>query len=105
IEFSGARVPHRNGAGIRHEGGKLTARNCLFERNQMGLLTWNQHTAELVVESSEFRDNAVSRNHKPGDPIGHQLYVGSIARFTLRDSYVPRGAVRPSLTRGAAGRR
>ncbi len=91
IEFSGAHVPHRNGAGIRHEGGKLTVRNCLFERNEMGLLTWNQQAAELVVESSEFGDNAVAPNHEPGEPIGHQLYVGSIGRFTLRDSYFHHG--------------
>jgi hypothetical protein len=92
IEFSGARVPDHNGAGIRHEGGRLTVRNCLFERNEMGLLTSNLASSELTVESSEFRDNAVSTEHRPGDPIGHQIYVGSIARFTLRDSYVHRGA-------------
>ena len=93
IEFSGAQVPDRNGAGIRHEGGKLTVRNCLFERNEMGLLTWNHPAAELVVEASEFRDNAVAGNHRPGDPIGHQLYVGSIARFEMRDSYIHRGSI------------
>jgi hypothetical protein len=92
IEFAGARVPDRNGAGIRHEGGKLTVRNCLFERNEMGLLTWNNTMAELVIEASEFRDNAVAARYRPGDPIGHQIYVGSIARFTLRESYVHRGA-------------
>ena len=92
IEFIGARVPDRNGAGIRHEGGTLTVRNCLFERNEMGLLTWNSETAELVIEASEFRDNAVASTRKPGDPIGHQIYVGTIARFTLRESYVHRGA-------------
>ena len=93
IEFSGAQVPDRNGAGIRHEGGKLTVRNCLFERNEMGLLTWNDPEAELVVEASEFRDNAVAGIHRSGDPIGHQLYVGSIARFEMRDSYIHRGSV------------
>jgi hypothetical protein len=92
IEFAGMRVPDRNGAGIRHEGGKLTVRNCLFEHNEMGLLTWNSETAELVIEASEFRDNAVAANYRRGDPIGHQIYVGSIARFTLRESYVHRGA-------------
>ncbi len=92
IEFSGARVPDRNGAGIRHEGGRLTVRNCLFEHNEMGLLTWNREDAELVVEASEFRDNAVAGTRRPGDPVGHQIYVGSIARFTLRDSYVHHGA-------------
>jgi len=92
IEFTGVRVADRNGAGIRHEGGKLTVRNCLFERNEMGLLTWNSEVAELVVEASEFRDNGVSWTHQRGDPIGHQIYVGTIARFTLRESYVHAGA-------------
>ena len=35
IEFTGASVPDLNGAGIRHEGGKLTVRNCVFDGNQM----------------------------------------------------------------------
>jgi Right handed beta helix region len=92
FEFSGARVPGRNGAGIRHEGGKLSVRNCLFERNEMGLLTWNSQGAELVVDQSEFRDNAVAVPYERGGPIGHQIYVGSVAKFTLRDSYVHDGS-------------
>jgi hypothetical protein len=92
VEFAGAAVPHENGAGIRHEGGRLTIRNCLFEHNQMGLLTWNSETAELVIEASEFRDNRVASTYSRGDWVGHQIYVGSIGRFTLRDSYVHRGA-------------
>ena len=92
IEFAGMRVPDHNGAGVRHEGGSLTIRNCLFERNEMGLLTWNRESAELVIEASEFRDNAAGKNHNRGDPIGHQIYVGAIGRFTLRDSYIHRGA-------------
>lgn len=92
IEFAGGRVPDRNGAGIRHEGGKLTLRDCLFERNEMGILTWNNEAAELEVERSEFRHNSVSPRYREGDPIGHQIYVGAIARFTLRESYVHHGA-------------
>jgi hypothetical protein len=93
FEFSGARVPGSNGAGIRHEGGKLTVRNCLFEGNEMGLLTWNNDTAELVVEQSEFRNNAVALPYVRGGPIGHQIYVGTVAKFTLRDSYVHNGSM------------
>lgn len=92
IEFSGARSPHQNGAGIRHEGGLLTVRRCRFERNEMGILTWNNAAAELVVEASEFRDNAVAPEYQREGSIGHQIYVGTIRSFTLRDSYVHRGA-------------
>jgi hypothetical protein len=92
LEFAGAHVPDRNGAGIRHEGGRLTVRDCLFEDNEMGLLTSNDPAAELVVERSEFRDNRVADHYTPGERIGHQIYVGAIGRFTLRDSYVHHGA-------------
>ncbi len=90
--FSGASVVDHNGAGIRHEGGRLTIRGCLFEHNQMGVLTWNDPRAELVIENSEFRDNRVTPTYRRGDPIGHQIYVGTIAHFTLRESYVHHGA-------------
>ena len=92
FEFAGARVPGRNGAGIRHEGGKLTVRNCLFEGNEMGLLTWNDERASLIVEKSEFRNNAVASEYHRGDHIGHQIYVGTIGAFLLTDSYVHQGA-------------
>jgi hypothetical protein len=92
VEFSGAVVASKNGAGIRHEGGLLTVRDCLFERNEMGLLTWNSPSAELVVERCEFRYNAVRGTYQPGGRIGHQLYAGSIRRLTLRDSYFHAGA-------------
>jgi hypothetical protein len=91
VAFVGARVPSRNGAGIRHEGGRLSVRGCRFERNEIGLLTWNSPAAELDVESSAFRDNVVTQEPLDIDP-GHQIYVGAIARFSLRASYVSHGA-------------
>jgi hypothetical protein len=92
IEFREARVADRNGAGIRHEGpGLLQVRNCRFAGNEMGILTWNDARAELVVERSEFDHNRVANGHRRGDAIGHQIYVGRIARFVLRDSYVHHG--------------
>jgi hypothetical protein len=91
VVFMGARVAGRNGAGIRHEGGKLTVRHCRFEGNEIGLLTWNVPTAELEVEASTFRDNVVTQEPLDIDP-GHQIYVGAIARFSLRASYVSHGA-------------
>lgn len=92
ISFSGTRVPSRNGAGIRHEGGRLVVRRCVFADNEMGILTSNSPAAELEVDSSEFRDNAVAPTYRAGDPIGHQIYAGTIGRFVLRASYVHRGA-------------
>jgi hypothetical protein len=39
FEFSGAAVPHQNGAGIKYETGNLTITNSYFHDNQMGILT------------------------------------------------------------------
>lgn len=91
IGFSGARVPDRNGAGIRHEGGHLTVRDSFFVTNEMGLLTGNKETMQLTIIGSEFCGNATAESLKKTDP-GHQIYVGAIGRFELRDSYFHHGA-------------
>lgn len=81
IEFRGARVPDRNGAGIRFEGGHLRLRHCLFVDNQTGLLTSNDAQARLSIEDSEFRDAPPQSEGLP-----HLLYVGHIARVSIRGS-------------------
>ena len=87
IEFVGARVPDRNGAGIRMEGGHLRVRNCLFWGNQNGLIAGNDIQAELDVENSEFGYNGA------GDGQSHGIYVGTISRFRLSGSYLHHGNV------------
>jgi hypothetical protein len=81
IEFSGSRVPHRNGAGIRFEGRKLTVRNSYFHDNENGILTSNRDDAEVVIEFSEFARNGA------GDGYTHNMYIGHSASFVLRGSY------------------
>ena len=81
FDFVGARVPSRNGAGIRFEKGMLHLRNCTFIDNENGILTSNQADAELVIENSEFGGNG------HGDGRSHNLYVGAIARLTVTGSY------------------
>jgi Right handed beta helix region len=81
IEFTGTRVAHLNGAGIRHQGGNLTVRNCKFYDNENGILTWNNHLAELTIENTEFHHNGA------GDGQSHNLYVGEIHRLTITGSY------------------
>ena len=86
IEFSGATVAHLNGAGIRFEGTHLTVRNVHFHDNQMGILTGSNPRSDILIEGSEFNDNTVDfRRH---GKLGHNIYIGSIRRFTLRNSYV-----------------
>jgi hypothetical protein len=81
IEFTGARVPDRNGAGIRFENGTLVLRNCLFRDNENGILTSGNKDAELQIENTEFDRNGSE------DGRAHQLYVGDIARLKVTGSY------------------
>ncbi|WP_417066969.1 hypothetical protein [Niveibacterium terrae] len=81
IEFRGARVPDRNGAGIRFELGSLTVRNCRFLDNENGILTAGNPGMTLTIENSEFGHNGA------GDGQSHNLYVGAIDRLVVRGSY------------------
>lgn len=82
IAFSHAVVDDANGAGIRSEGDHLTVRNCSFSNNQMGILTSNNGTEEILIEYCEFNHNGLG---SPG--YTHNIYVGHAAKFTLRGSY------------------
>ncbi|HNT39419.1 MAG TPA: hypothetical protein PKO45_09905 [Rubrivivax sp.] len=81
LEFRGARSEDANGAGIRHERGRLTVRDSIFLDNEVGIISSNDESAELVVEDSEF---GLAPRIEGGLP--HLLYVGRIGRFTLRGS-------------------
>lgn len=96
FDFFGAAVPEGNGAGIRHEKGRLVVRSCGFFRNQIGLMTSNDASAELSVENSEFAGNT-SRGG-----IGHQLYVGALGKLSITGSYFHHGRVGHLLKTRAA---
>lgn len=86
IEFSGAAVADLNGAGIRFEGTHLAVRNAHFHDNQMGILTGSNPLSDILIEGSEFNDNTVDfRRH---GKLGHNIYIGAIRRFTLRNCYI-----------------
>jgi hypothetical protein len=86
VEMSGTRVPGFAGAAIRAEGGKLTLRNVHFHDHQMGILTNNNGRGELAIIDSEFDHNIV--DYERYGKLGHNIYVGQIASFELRGSYV-----------------
>lgn len=85
FDFVGARVPDRNGAGIRFERGKLTVRDSRFIDNQMGVLTGNDAGSELTIERCEFSGPT------DGGHWYHNLYAGSIARLTVIGSWSHKG--------------
>jgi len=84
LEFSGARVPHQNGAGIKFEGGQLKVRRCRFIDNQMGILTAGAGLS-LDVESCEFGHSA------PSERFTHQLYAGALDSLRVTACYFHHG--------------
>lgn len=86
FDFVGARVPDRNGAGIRLERGSLTLRDCRFQDNENGLLAANDGSIELRIEACDF--GAIA----PGEGRTHNCYVGGIGRLTVIGSYFHHGA-------------
>jgi len=77
IEFSGARVRDRNGAGIRAEGKGLTVRNCKFHDCEDGILGG---AGEMLIEYSEFSECGL-------DGRSHNLYINNIDKLTFRYNY------------------
>jgi Right handed beta helix region len=82
VEFSGTRVPERNGAGIRQEGADLTIRRCRFHDNENGVLLGGGPDSETVIEDSEFLENGA------GDGLTHNIYIVAVRRFVLSGCYV-----------------
>lgn len=78
IEFSQAKVPDRNGAGIRAEGTDLTVRRSWFHDNENGILGGKGH---VRVEDSRFERNGY------GDGQSHNLYIANCDTFTLVRSW------------------
>jgi hypothetical protein len=81
IEFSGARVQDKNGAGIRQEGRHLTLRHCSFHHNEMGILTSNDAQSHILFEYCVFASNGF------GDGYSHNMYINHVGRFTMRFCY------------------
>ncbi len=89
IEFSGVKVPDKNGAGIRLQNGSLTIDNCYFHSNEMGLMTSNNPAVNLYIHNSEFSNN--TQNYAVTGKLSHNIYVGKIGLFAMENS-ISRGA-------------
>jgi uncharacterized protein (TIGR03437 family) len=88
IEFSGATVPDRNGAGIRLDTGVgITVRNCYFHDNETGILAADAREQDVVVEYSIFENNGF------GDGASHNIYVNHVRRFVFRGNYSTRSRI------------
>lgn len=80
IEFSGARVPDRNGAGIRQEGAGLVVERSVFRNNENGILTGANPRSDIVIRDSQFIGGGA------GDGYSHNLYVGHVRSLTVTGS-------------------
>jgi len=81
IDFIGAKVADRNGAGIRLEKGHLRVVDCGFFDNENGILTGAHAESTLEIQNSEFGNNG------HGDGKSHNIYVGAIATLKVTGSY------------------
>ncbi len=81
IEFRGARVRDRNGAGIRQEGRNLTLRHCAFFDNENGILGGHGDSV-LDIRHCEFGHNSLVA--RPGT---HNLYIGRAKKLIFQFNY------------------
>ncbi len=81
IEFSGASVPDKNGAGIRLDGTGITIRHCYFHDCEDVILTSNPEDGNILIEYTEFAHCGY------GNGYSHNLYVGHVNSLTFRFNY------------------
>ncbi|MCB2108732.1 MAG: hypothetical protein KDE14_13575 [Rhodobacteraceae bacterium] len=80
LEFRDAKVPDRNGAGIRAQRGNIAVEHCIFTDNESGILTAADSTMALNVRDSVFIGNGF------GDGYSHGIYAGRIAALAVSRS-------------------
>jgi hypothetical protein len=81
IELTGARGPNNNAAGIFQLGANLIVRKCYIHNNENGILSGENASSHILIESTEFAENGHT------DGFSHNIYIGRVALFTLRFSY------------------
>lgn len=82
VEMSGAKVADKNGAAIRLEGADFHLSDCFIHSNENGILGGkSEPQSEVLIENCEFAFNG------EGGGSTHNIYIGDVGRFTLRNSY------------------
>ncbi len=80
LTFRGARSPDKNGAGIRNDGRYLTIIDCVFERNENGVLSTGDRDGKIVITGSTFARNG------HGDGYSHGIYVLRASKLEIEES-------------------
>jgi hypothetical protein len=81
LTFQRARVPDKNGAGIRAQGGNLSIADSRFINNENGILSAENPQATITILNSEFLDNG-----KCDPACAHGIYVNKIALLHIEHS-------------------
>ena len=83
ITFEGAFVSDadgKNGAGIRHQAGRLVVDTCVFNNNQNGILANANKDSFVTIRRSTFSGNGA------GDGYTHGIYINAVAHLIVTDS-------------------
>ncbi len=76
-----ARVPDKNGAGIRAEGANLIVEKVKFINNQNGILAGERHDGTTIIRDSDFVRNGIC------DPAcAHGIYIGMSKLLRIENS-------------------
>ena len=89
IVFANIRVPDKNGAGIRLEGGNLAIAQSWFRDSEQGLLTAENPAGTITVDKSTFTRLGTCEG---GGGCAHALYVGNYGALTVTRSRFEAGA-------------
>ena len=81
ISFEDAKVPSKNGAGIRLDGHGMFVYHCTFRNNEDGILVTNTNKGGVHVYYSEFDGNGY------GDGLSHSIYVGYVEHCVFYGNY------------------
>jgi len=81
LTLARARVPNKNGAGIRQEGRNLTVKQVKFFDNENGILGNNSPDSTILVSDSEFERNGLCAEF-----CAHGIYFGNVALLRVEHS-------------------
>lgn len=88
VVFRQIRVPDRNGAGIRLEGGDLTVRDSMFRDGENGILAANRHRGTIRVERSTFSGLGLC---PPDHGCSHSIYNSGEGPLVVHRTRFERG--------------
>jgi hypothetical protein len=81
IGFYECSVPDQNGAGIRQEGRHLKVYDCLFRKNENGILANAVNGSKIIIQRCEFDANGF------GDGFSHNLYINQVDTLVFEYNY------------------